>query len=115
MIALGTNDALNYDDPSEIETHIQQVMTALGPNAKLAWVNTVGDPNDNFSTLNSDVNAAIESAVASRPHSLLIDLSTYLTSISQPSYWVDRVHMTYSGYSKRNQHIAKKSIDAYYL
>ena len=114
VIALGTNDALNFYDASSIQASIDSVLTALGANAKVAWVNTAGDPDDDFSTLNSDVNTAIANTVSSRPHSILVDWSGYILPISQPSYWWDRVHMTGSGYAVRNQYIAQRSIDAYY-
>ena len=113
VIPLGTNDALNFASTAKINADIQTVLTALGPNAKVAWVNTAGDPDDNFSTLNSDVNDAIVSAMSGRPHSLLVDWSSYILPMSQPSYWLDRVHMTSSGYAIRNQYIAARSIDAY--
>lgn len=115
VIALGTNDALNFDNPSTIQAHIQQVLTALGANARVAWVNTAGNPDDNFATLNGDVNAAIASAMSARAHSLLVDWSGHILPVSQSSYWVDRVHMTSRGYAIRNQYIATQSITAYSL
>lgn len=110
VIALGTNDALNFASDTKIKADIQTVLTALGPNAKVLWVNTAGNPGDNFSTLNATVNADIASAVSARPHTLLADWSGYILPISQPNYWVDRVHMSDTGYALRNQFVANKSI-----
>lgn len=113
VIALGTNDASHRRSQSQIVTAIQTVLAALGSDAKVAWVNTAGGPNDDFSTVNGTVNAAIAAAMSGRPHSLLIDWSAYITSVDRPSYWRDRVHMTWAGYDVRNKYIAEQSAILY--
>lgn len=109
VIALGTNDALQGIDATQVNLRIKAVLMALGPDARVAWVNTAGDPAKDSSSFDTVVNTAIASAMQERSHSLLIDWSAYISRDSQESYWRDAVHMTPSGYAFRNTFIADTS------
>lgn len=63
IVALGTNDISQYDDPDELEAVVDSIIDAVPDDSPLIWVNTYIEqhPRDTAA-----VNAAISQAVAER-------------------------------------------------
>lgn len=112
VIALCTN---NGSDPvQDIISDMQTVLSALGNQARVVWVN-IGT-SDPYNPNHTDRNQAIANVVQDRPHTMLADWNRYLIDYpDQTNWWADYTHMTPLGYTYRNNFIAQKSIEAYSL
>lgn len=113
VIALCTNNG--GDSAQKVTSDMQLVFDSLGSSARLVWVNlgtiySVGNQSHII------VNDTIASMIASRPHSLLADwYSIVANTADQTNWWTDGTHMTTYGYSVRNQFVAEKSIETFFV
>lgn len=106
VIALGTNSG--GDPITKIKADMQLIFNALGPSAKLLWVNMDAQA---AGPSYPSINQAMAETVAGRPYTLLGDWNQFMTDHpDQTGWWTDGVHMATLGYSYRNNFIAQNPL-----
>lgn len=111
LIQLLGNDFGSTDQ--QISDDIQLVLDALGPAARVAWVNFTQNTTASNNILRG--NAIIQDKMTNRPNSYMMDWREYAMQHDNPDGWyTDGTHMTPAGYAVKNAYMATESIEALY-
>jgi len=102
IISLGTNDFPVRDKASVYEGWIKQMMTAVGSNARVLWVNIY---RSKYRTYDRGFNSALVRLQSRYPNLYVADWDKY---IQQHKSWLTRdgIHVSRAGYKDRAKWIA---------